>query len=161
MNVVNQLAKHLRDVYFGRNWTWVNLKDTLADVTWQEAMTKAYDCNTIAVLVYHINYYAEAQIRVLRGGPLDAHDKYSFDCPSIHSQDEWDAMRAMVLGNAETLQGLIEQLPAEKLWEHFADEKYGTYYRNLQGNIEHIHYHLGQIAILKKIIHSQHNTSSH
>ena len=161
MNVVNQLAKHLRDVYFGRNWTWVNLKDTLADVTWQEATTKVHNCNTIAVLVFHVNYFIGVQVKVLRGGPLEGHDKYSFDCPPITSQQDWENLLAKVFAEGETLVALIEQLPAERLWEYFADEKYGTYYRNLQGNIEHIHYHLGQIAILKKIIRSQHNTSSH
>ena len=40
MKTTQQLAKHFRDVHFGGNWTFVNLKDSLADVTWQEATTK-------------------------------------------------------------------------------------------------------------------------
>ncbi len=44
----------------------------------------------------------------------------------------------------------IEQLPESKLWETFSDEKYGNYYRNIHGIIEHIHYHLGQIVLIKK-----------
>lgn len=117
--------------------------------------------NTIAVLVYHINYYTAVQIKVLRGSPLDAHDKYSFDCPPVNSQQDWEKMLAEVLGNATVLATLIEQLPAEKVWEYFTDEKYGTYYRNIQGNIEHIHYHLGQVVILKKVIRGQNSVSSH
>ena len=50
---------------------------------------------------------------------------------------------------------LVERLPQETLWEDFTDKKYGTYYRNLHGIIEHTHYHLGQILIIKKIIHAQ------
>jgi hypothetical protein len=46
----------------------------------------------------------------------------------------------------------VEQLPSIQLWETFTDEKYGTYYSNLQGIIEHIHYHLGQIVVIKKIL---------
>ena len=34
------MAKHVRDVHFGGNWTAVNLKDALADVTWQQATTR-------------------------------------------------------------------------------------------------------------------------
>jgi len=34
MTLIEQIAKHFRDVYFGGNWTAVNLKDTLADVSW-------------------------------------------------------------------------------------------------------------------------------
>ncbi len=46
----------------------------------------------------------------------------------------------------------IEQLPESKLWETFSDEKYGNYYRNIHGIIEHSHYHLGQIVLIKKIL---------
>jgi hypothetical protein len=51
--------------------------------------------------------------------------------------------------NAEKPATLIEALPESKLWENFTDEKCGTYYRNLHGIIEHMHYHLGQITLIK------------
>jgi hypothetical protein len=54
--------------------------------------------------------------------------------------------------DAETFAGLIERLPESRLGETFADEKYGNYYRNIQGVIEHTHYHLGQIVLLKKLL---------
>lgn len=151
MNTPQQLAKHLRDVHFGGNWTCVNLKDTLNGVTWQQATTKVHDCNTIAVLVFHMHYYVAAILNVLQGGELNAHDKYSFDCPPLQSQADWNNMQAKVWADAETLTALIEQLPESKLGEYFSEEKYGTYYRNLMGLIEHTHYHLGQISLLKKL----------
>jgi hypothetical protein len=152
MNVTKQIAKHFRDVHFGGNWTCSNLKDNLADVTWQEATTQVYSLNTIATLVYHISYFVGAVIPVLQKEPLNAHDKYSFDHPPIHSQQDWKKMLNKVWSDAEKLALLIEQLPEEKLWENFSEEKYGTYYRNLHGIIEHAHYHLGQIAVVKKIL---------
>ena len=57
MTTPQQLAKHLRDFYNGGNWTAVNLKDTLEGITWQQAVTKVHDFNTIAMLVFHINYF--------------------------------------------------------------------------------------------------------
>lgn len=68
MNTPQQLAKHFRDVHFGGNWTCVNLKDTLKGVSWQQATAKVQDCNTIAVLVFHIHYYVAAVLKVLQGG---------------------------------------------------------------------------------------------
>jgi hypothetical protein len=53
--------------------------------------------------------------------------------------------------DAEAFAGFIEQMPESRLWENIS-EKYGSFYRNIQGVIEHNHYHLGQIVILKKII---------
>ena len=47
---------------------------------------------------------------------------------------------------------MLEKLPENRLWENIADPKYGDYYRNIQGIIEHNHYHLGQIALMKKIV---------
>jgi len=43
-------------------------------------------------------------------------------------------------------------LPESKLSETFLDEKYGNYYRNIHGIIEHTHYHLAQIVLIKKLL---------
>ena len=46
---------------------------------------------------------------------------------------------------------MIAQLPDSRLEAIFVEEKYGTWFRNIHGLIEHTHYHLGQIAIIKKM----------
>jgi len=152
MNLTTQIAKHFRDVHFGGNWTSVNLKEALAGVNWQQATTKIYSLNTIATLVFHINYYVSAVTEVLQGEPLTAHDKYSFDLPPIESQEDWEKLLNKTWSDAETFVKLIEQLPESKLGETFSDEKYGNYYRNIHGIVEHTHYHLGQIVLIKKIL---------
>jgi len=152
MNLTEQIVKHLREVCFGGNWTSSNLKDHLADITWQQATTKVYPFNTIVALVYHINYYVSAALKVLQGKPLEAKDEYSFDHPPILSQEDWKRLLDKVWSDAENFAGLIEQLPEIKLWEDFSDKKNGNYYRNIHGIIEHIHYHLGQIVLIKKIL---------
>ena len=152
MNLTAQIAKHFKDVHFGANWTSVNLKETLADIDWQQATRKVYPFNTIAVLVYHINYYVSVVTKVLMNEPLNAHDKYSFDLPAIQNQEDWEKLLKKFWADAENFVILIEQLPERKLGETFFDEKYGNYYRNLHGIIEHTHYHLGQIVLIKKII---------
>ncbi|HVF96278.1 MAG TPA: DinB family protein [Flavisolibacter sp.] len=152
MNFPNQIAKHLRDVYFGGNWTSVNFRDVLVDVTWQHAATKVYSFNTIATLVYHTNYYISAVLKVLQGEPLNAKDIYSFDHPPLLSEVDWQNLLNKTWTEAETFAALIEQLPEDRLGETFSEEKYGNYYRNLHGIIEHLHYHLGQIVLIKKIV---------
>lgn len=152
MNLTGQIAKQFRDVHFGGNWTASNLKEHLADVTWQLATTKVYSFNTIATLVYHMSYYVNAVQKVLQGEPLNSSDKYSFDHPPILSQEDWEKLLDKTWTDAENFSSLIEQLPENKLWEIFVDIKYGNYYRNIHGIIEHIHYHLGQIVLIKKII---------
>ena len=152
MDLTTQIAKHFRAVHFGDNWTSVNLKDSLAGVTWQQATTQVYSFNTIAALVYHMNYYVDAVLKVLQREPLTASDRYSFDVPQILSKEEREKLLDKTWIDAENFARLIENLPETKLTEIFTDEKYGNYYRNLHGIIEHIHYHLGQIVLIKKIL---------
>lgn len=152
MNISALIAKQFRDVHFGGNWTSVNLKDTLQDVNWEQATTKVHSFNTIAALVFHINYYVSVVIKVLEGEPLNASDKYSFDVPPIASQEDWENLLTKTWKEAEIFAALVEQLPETKLWEDFSDNKYGNYYRNVHGIIEHIHYHLGQVVLIKKLL---------
>lgn len=151
MQVTLELAKHLREVYFGKNWTWSNLKDNLADVTWEQATTPVNGFNTIATLVYHSGYFVSALLDVLNGKPLTSKDELSFSHPSISSQQDWEQLLNITFTNGELAATMIEQLPEYMLWENFTDEKYGNYYRNIQGIIEHTHYHLGQIVLIKKM----------
>ena len=151
MDLSGQVAKQLNDVYNGGNWTAVNLRDTLSGISWQHATKKVFSFNTIAALVYHINYYVRAVTNVLHGNSLDASDKFSFDHPPINSQQDWEDLVRKTFTDGRVLVGLIEQLSPGKFTEPFANGKYGDYHRNIQGVIEHIHYHLGQIILIKKI----------
>ena len=152
MNLSQQTAKHFRDVFTGGNWTSVNLKETLTGVDWQQATTPVHSLNTIASLVFHIHYYVQAVLKVLQGNPLEASDKFSFDVPAIQNQEGWDQLVATTLADAEQFAVLVEQLPESRFKEVFVDEKYGNYHRNIYGIVEHSHYHLGQIVLIKKIL---------
>jgi hypothetical protein len=152
MNITAQIAKQFREVYFGGNWTSVNLKDSLTDISWQQATSQVYSFNTIAALVYHINYYVSAVLKVLQGEPLNASDKFSFDLPPVLCDQDWENLMNKTWTDAENFASLVEKLPENTLWEDFSENKYGNYYRNIHGVIEHIHYHLGQIVLIKKML---------
>lgn len=152
MNTAKQIAKHFREIHFGGNWTTSNLKDNLKDISWTQATTQVYNLNSIATLTYHIHYYVHAVLDVLKGAELNAKDKFSFNHPPIKSQDDWEQFLNVVWADAEQFAHLVEALPESIFEENFTDVKYGIYYRNLHGIIEHSHYHLGQIALIKKIL---------
>jgi len=156
-----QLAKHLREVYFGGNWTCVNLKQAVDGLSWKHALTKVEGLNTIAALFYHIQYFVHVVLPVLHGGALEGKDSESFDHPEINSQEDWDNLVQKALDEGEQLAKLIERLPEEKLDSFFTNEKYGSYFRNMLGIVEHTHYHLGQISILRKLIEKENFQSAH
>ncbi len=152
MHLPQLISKHVKEVYFGGNWTAVNLQDTLEGINWKMATRKVASFHSIAELVYHMNYFVNVVLRVLQGKPLEGNDAVSFDCPPINSQLDWEAFQKKAFTEVETFAALVAALPEQRLWEDIGDKKYGTYYRNLQGIVEHCHYHLGQIVLIKKII---------
>jgi len=115
MTTTSGIARHFREVHFGGNWTWANVRDNLQDVTWEEALHRRDGFNTIAMLAFHIHYFVAAVRQVLEGGPLDAHDKFSFTHPPIGSDANWQQLLQKMWTDAERFAELVERLPDERL----------------------------------------------
>jgi len=145
-----RLAGHLRQGHSGGNWCCVSVAEVLEGMDRQDAVECRGPGHSSATLLYHITYYVRAVSGVLAGSPLTSKDALSFDAPTISSEEDWNAFKASAFADAEILAAQIAALPDAKLDDVFTNPKYGTYYRNLQGVIGHIHYQLGQMALLKK-----------
>ena len=91
----------------------------------------------------------------LEGQEITANDKFAFTHPQITNEEDCQRMLKGVFADEERLAQQIEKLDDDILNEYFREEKYGTYYRNICGIIEHFHYHLGQIVVIKKILDAQ------
>lgn len=153
MEYTHQLSRRFREVIL--NGTWIantNFKDQLINLDWQIATISYKSLNAIAVLAQHIHYYIVVINAVFGGGALEIRDQFSFDFKPIESQDEWDTFLSQFWTDAERFAYFLEQMPDQKLNEAFNDEKYGSFWRNIDGMIEHSYYHLGQIVLLKKIL---------
>lgn len=147
------IANRLREVLLSGHWIAnTNYQEQLSDISWQQAIFKINDLNTIAALTYHINYYLRGLLVALETGKLEISDKYSFDLPEITEKNDWDKLRSDFLTNAALFADKVEQLDAEIFDQPFFEEKYGSYLRNIEGVIEHSYYHLGQIVLIKKMI---------
>jgi hypothetical protein len=151
-SICAEIARQGRECFFGKNWTWVNFQETLSGLNRESALRQVHGFNTIATLVYHIGYYFDAQVRVLEGGTLDASDKASFHHPPVDSEADWQQLVDRLFDTARRWIALVEIFDDQKLSETFLEEKYGNWYRNFCGAVEHAHYHLGQIVLIKKMI---------
>jgi hypothetical protein len=118
------------------------------------ATRKVGSLNTISRLTFHLNYYLEGLLVVLNGGQLNIRDKYSFDMPPIHSEEEWKVLVETFIKNAELFASNVASLPDAILDEPFTHEKYGSYLRNIEGVVEHSYYHLGQVTLIRKLLES-------
>lgn len=152
MKTTELLANNLHQVYFGGNWTASNLKSALEGVTLQMASKQVFQFNTILTLTYHIHYYLKGTLDAINTGELTIRDKYSFDHPNLETENDWQEFLNTMWLEANTFIDLIKSLDDSVLDTYLAQEKYGKYHRNLLGIIEHTHYHLGQIVIIKKLI---------
>lgn len=151
--MTNNLANRLREVLLDGKWIAnTNLKEQLTSVSWQQAIQKVENLNTIALLTFHINYYLKGLVHVFEGGNLEIKDQYSFDMPEITSESDWNNLVNEFLINAENFINHVEQMDDNLLNQPFVKEEYGSYSRNIEAQIEHSYYHLGQISLLKKLI---------
>lgn len=152
-NLSKSLANRIREVYTEGKWvTGTNVKAQIMNTSWEDATKSIHGLNSIAALTFHLNYYIKGVTQVLEGGSLDIKDKYSFDAPAITSKKAWEARIEAFVRDTEHFITLVEQLSEEQLYKNFVLEKYGTYYRNIDVQIEHAYYHLGQILLIKKMI---------
>lgn len=155
MNRTHYLAGRLREVLLNGHWiARTNYRELLQQVHWQQAVMQVNNLNSIARLVFHVNYYLEGLLQVFRGGPLSIKDKYSFDLPPIASAEDWDRLTTRFLANAEAFAHAVETMPGEQLDAIFVDAAYGTWLRNIEAVIEHSYYHMGQIALLQKMLNN-------
>jgi uncharacterized damage-inducible protein DinB len=147
------LANRLREVLLNGKWIAnTNLKEQITSISWEQAIQRVENLNTIALLTFHINYYLKGVLHVLQGGNLEIKDKFSFDIPEISSETDWLNLVNEFINNAEQLINHVEKMDDNLLTQPFVKEEYGSYLRNIEAQIEHCYYHLGQIVIIRKMI---------
>ena len=149
----NDLANRLKEVLLNGKWIAnTNFKDQITNITWEQAVEKVENLNTIAMLTFHINYYLKGLLNVFEGGNLEIKDKYSFDMPEIKSESNWNSLVSDFVSNAEKFINHVEKMDDNLLIQPFVKEEYGSYLRNIEAQIEHCYYHLGQVSLINKMI---------
>lgn len=156
MKITDAIAQQLLDVHFGENWTDVWIRKTLEDVSSEEAsQVTGASPNTIAALLYHITFYNNVIYSRLQGIDPPIGEANGFDVPALNGAQDWERLQADNLASAQQLADAIRKVPDEVLGQPILkDRASSSYYRQLHGVIEHTHYHLGQIVLLKKLIRS-------
>jgi len=147
------LSNRLREVLLNGQWiAHTNFRAEITGITWEEATQQIGNLNTIARLTFHVCYYLKGLVHVFEGGSLDIKDKYSFDMPEIKSASDWnDLVNDFLLTSAQFINH-VESMDDTVLHGPFVREEYGTYLRNIEAQIEHGYYHLGQITLIKKLV---------
>jgi Protein of unknown function (DUF1572) len=154
------LVNRLREVLLDGKWIAnTNLKQEITSCHWESAIMSVEGLNSIASLTFHLHYYLSGVLNVFLGGNLEISDQFSFDMKSIDCEEEWLELVNDFLKSAELYICCVEDMDDERLSQTFVKHEYGNYWRNIEAQIEHSYYHLGQIVLIKKII-AQRNVST-
>jgi len=152
MYIKELIAQHILDVHEGNNWTESDIKKVLADVTVEEAITvTAGSINTIASLLHHLTYWNQVMITRINGIEVTIPETNGFEMTDLQTEEDWQNLKADNIRSAHELAEAILGFD-EALLQDPILPGYSSAYKNLQGSSEHIHYHLGQIIILKNLV---------
>jgi hypothetical protein len=149
--VLNAIAQHFYEVNYGDNWTDACVKDALKEVSFETATKKTGDANTIALLLFHMDFYNMVVYDRLMNIKRHFEHEESLQV-NIGNEAEWQQLQDTYFENVNRIHKAILAFDESLLFEK---KTANTPYKNIHGLVEHIHYHLGQINILKKIISTQ------
>ena len=153
MKRTEYLSTRLREVLLDGKWIAnTNVKEQITAINEKQATHQTGDLNTIAALTFHLTYYLKGILNVFNGGDLEIRDKYSFDLPDITSEEDWNSLVSDFVSSSEKFIQDVETMDDEQLDEDFVKSTYGSYYRNIEGVIEHSYYHLGQMVLLSRLL---------
>lgn len=152
MDIRTLIAESIIEVTEGGNWTDVNIADTVKDISVQEAtMRTPGSPNSIASLLHHLAYWNRVMIERINGVKVVVPDANGFDVPELKTDQDWGNLKADLKASAHELADAIRNFDLNRIEEPIVAGSSSSY-KNLQGTVEHIHYHLGQIVILKKLV---------
>ena len=148
MKFSEAIAQHFYEVNYGNNWTDASVKDALQGITWEQASKKIGAANTIASLLFHMDFYNMVVYDRLLGNKRNFEHEESLRV-EINNEEDWQELQDRYFANVAKIHQAILQFDESLLFEQ---KTKNTPYKNLHGLIEHIHYHLGQISLLKKLV---------
>ena len=152
MKITSLIAQHLLDVHEGNNWTEVSLAGVLKDITLQEATTlTSASPNTIASFLQHITYWNRVMVQRIAGNEVAVDEHNGFDLPHLQTEDNWLQLQVDNNLSSHELAVAIVHFDDAKLEEPLVNGG-SSAYKNMQGAVEHVHYHLGQMMVLKKLV---------
>ncbi len=152
MAEIQRIADQLERAFDGDAWHGDPLMKILEDVTAKQAAAHPIaKAHSIWELVHHIRaYYPAVQVR-LTGKARELADNENWLPVTDTSDAAWRNCLSEMRREHREFVAAVQAFPEAKLDEN-APNRDHSYYVLLQGMVQHILYHAGQIAILKKAV---------
>jgi uncharacterized damage-inducible protein DinB len=148
MTEIDRIARLVEKSFDKQPWYGSSIMEILSTIDAETATTKQGDTHTIIELVLHMASWRKFVIQRLKGdAAYEINDEMNFPNATTWS----DAVDQLHQSQRELIEA-TKQFPADRLSELVPSNtmKY-TYYTLLHGIVQHDVYHLGQIALLRKL----------
>lgn len=154
MTELTQIADQIKCAFEGPAWSGPSLLETLQDIPVSQAAWKLAKAHSIWEILLHIGAW-EAIVRRRVEGELLVDVPPEEDWPPVTetSDEAWRRAVEGVKSADKMLIDVLHALPIERLPERVRGKDY-SHYVMLHGAAQHTLYHTGQIAILKRLVHS-------
>lgn len=149
---INKIKTLLTETADGNNWTGINAEQALKDIS-AETATKRINSNhlNIAELTAHLACWNNVISKRLEGVNYTPTAEEDFPLINQVSDEQWASLQQDFFNSFEILVKALSQKEDDSLEKPIFDGA-SSAYRNVHGQVSHLHYHLGQIVLLKKLV---------
>jgi uncharacterized damage-inducible protein DinB len=150
MNELTRIADQLQRAFYGEAWHGPALMELLRDLDAATASAhRMRGAHNIWEILLHLTAWNLAVRRRLQGEAVELRGEQDWPRVAKFSDLEWqNALRALENSHI-SLYEAVRDLPESGLAERVPGKDYDVYFM-LHGVIQHILYHAGQVALLKK-----------
>jgi len=150
MNESGRLADQLSKALNGDAWHGPSWRDVLEGLPREAALQRPIpDAHTIAEVLLHATSWNDIVRRRLQGESPKVSGAEDWPPASFADQESWFAALARFRESGRALVATVEGFPVESLNEKRPGTQ-GTWYDLIVGQLQHLLYHAGQVALLKK-----------
>lgn len=154
MNELDHLADTLRRSVLGEAWHGPALAELLQDVSAEEASKRLGQAHTIWELTEHISAWLNIVRRRMEGERLtDENISWEDNYPPVPqpTPENWNRTKTNVVEANHRLAQRVLAFPSVRLDEQVPGKDY-SFAVMLHGATQHVIYHAGQIALLKRLM---------
>lgn len=160
MSYGEEIAAELRHALHGDAWHGPALLDLLADITVEQAVQRPIPAaHNIWELVMHLTSWTNIALRRLDGGQPEPHEGEDWPEPGEVSAERWTTIVEALEESHERLCEVVAGLSDEVLATN-APQSDRSFAFMLHGVAQHDAYHGGQIALLRKLVTTQHRRTA-
>jgi uncharacterized damage-inducible protein DinB len=149
---IDFIVDQLNRAFEGAAWHGPALREILEGIDAKTALAKPIaGAHCIWELVIHVSGWEQVVSKRLQGQTATLTDAENFGHIDSTTEQSWQSAIAILRQNHAQLIKLVTALPESRLTDRVPGKDYDLRFM-LYGDVQHVAYHAGQIAVLKRAL---------